>query len=221
MPTLSPAADTGTRCGSVVTLAVGRQHARDGASSRAPGTSEAGTHHAEPGAGDDVGADRPPVFDVADAYDAHAGELFGFALNALRDRSGAEECVQEAFLRAWRARDRYDPARSSVRTWLFAIIRNLVRDRQRSAARAPLTVGTDELGDTAGEQGDPSERLAVLEALATLSRDQRAAVVAIHLVGMSYAELSGSTGVPVATLRTRTFYALRALRRHFEEGGAR
>lgn len=219
MLTLSPAATIGAQSGSVVTLTVGRQ--------RAPETGRSQDQRGDNAA--DAGSDQNPgaaahstsSFDVADAYDAHAGELFGFAINALRDRSAAEECVQDAFVRAWRARAGYEPSRSSVRTWLFAIIRNLVRDRHRAQSRAPLLVGTEELAQNPGAQRDPVERLAILEALATLSREHRQAVVAIHLVGMSYAELSESSGVPVATLRTRTFHGLRALRRHFEEGEAR
>lgn len=161
---------------------------------------------------------RPAAFDVAAAYDAHASELFGFAVNALRDRSAAEDCVQETFLRAWRSRDQHDPGRSSVRTWLFAIVRNLVRDRFRTLARSPHVVAIEEGSDVPSRDRDPIERLAILEALATLSREHREAVVAIHLVGLSYAELAETLGVPIATLRTRTLYGLRALRAHIEEG---
>src|SRR5919202_7025532 len=56
-------------------------------------------------------------------YRTYAGELFGFALNALEDRGAAEEAVQEVFTRAWRSAERYDPARASVRTWLDQIAR--------------------------------------------------------------------------------------------------
>src|SRR5918994_2599807 len=74
---------------------------------------------------------------MARAYDAHAGELYGFALRALDDRSAAEEAVQETFVRACRAASRFDPTIGGVRTWLFAICRNVVVDLSRSrAARA-------------------------------------------------------------------------------------
>jgi RNA polymerase sigma-70 factor (ECF subfamily) len=46
---------------------------------------------------------------VREAYAAHAGELYGFALRSLADRELAEEAVQDTFLRAWRAGDRFDP----------------------------------------------------------------------------------------------------------------
>ncbi len=67
-------------------------------------------------------------FDVAAAYDEHASAMLGFAVNALRDRTLAEDCVQETFLRAWRARARFEPRRGSLRTWLFAIERNVIVD---------------------------------------------------------------------------------------------
>ena len=58
--------------------------------------------------------------DVREAYAAHSGELFRFALRSLGDAGLAEEAVQEAFVRAWRAGDRFDPEIGSLRTWLFA-----------------------------------------------------------------------------------------------------
>lgn len=58
----------------------------------------------------------------------------------------------------------------------------------------------------------------LLEALSALSRDHRQAVIAIHVVGLSYAELSDSLGVSVSTLRSRTFHGLRALRQHITSG---
>ena len=152
------------------------------------------------------------AFDVAAEYDAHGPALFGFAVVALRDRGAAEDCVQETFLRAWRARDRFDPARASVRTWLFAILRNVITDAQRASARRPVV--SDELEDAPAESPDPLVGLGVAEALGRLSDDHREAVVAVHIAGESYAEASARLGVPVATLRTRAFYALRALRGH-------
>ncbi len=56
---------------------------------------------------------------VRAAYAAHGGELYRFALRTLGDAGLAQDAVQETFLRAWRARDRYDPAVSALRTWLF------------------------------------------------------------------------------------------------------
>src|ERR671937_2800083 len=74
-------------------------------------------------------------------YRSHAGELYGFALNALGDRGTAEEVVQEVFTRAWRHAEAYDPTRGSVRTWLYQIARHAIIDvRRRAAVRPSLSL---------------------------------------------------------------------------------
>src|SRR4029453_15168586 len=75
--------------------------------------------------------------DVREAYAAHSGELYGFAVRSLGDAGLAEEAVQETFLRAWKAGERYDPEIGSLRTWLFAILRNVVIDMGRARAARP------------------------------------------------------------------------------------
>ena len=70
-------------------------------------------------------------------YRSYAGELYGFALNALGDRGTAEEVVQEVFTRAWRHAEAYDPTRGSVRTWLYQIARHAIIDTRRRAAVRP------------------------------------------------------------------------------------
>src|SRR4051794_40922222 len=75
--------------------------------------------------------------DVREAYAAHSGELYGFAVRSLGDAGLAEEAVQETFVRAWRAGERYDPKIGSLRTWLFAILRNVVIDLGRARAVRP------------------------------------------------------------------------------------
>src|SRR3954469_8446939 len=70
-------------------------------------------------------------------YRAYAGELYGFALNALGDRGSAEEVVQEVFTRAWRHAEAYDPSRGSVRTWLYQIARHAIIDMRRRAFGGP------------------------------------------------------------------------------------
>ncbi|WP_244259302.1 sigma-70 family RNA polymerase sigma factor [Rathayibacter sp. VKM Ac-2759] len=160
---------------------------------------------------------RRADLDLTAAFDEHGAALLGFAVNALRDRGLAEDCVQETFLRAWRSRERYSAERASERTWLFAIARNVVIDVHRSVQRLPRLVAAEVLEDLPGDEADPLVPLMMLEALARLSAEHRGIVVAVHVRGESYAEVSAATGVPVATLRTRAFYALRALREHLAD----
>lgn len=156
-------------------------------------------------------------FDLQRAFADNGNAILGYAVNALRDRPLAEDCVQETFLRAWRSRHRFDAARASERTWLFAIARNVVVDALRTRARLPRIGDDAELETRTADAIDPLERLRIIEALAALSDAHRTVVVAVHVEGRTYQELADATGVPVATWRTRAFHGLRALRRHLQE----
>ncbi len=169
------------------------------------------------------------AFDVRAAYAEHGASLVSFAAASLRDRALAEDCVQEVFVRAWRASERHDPDRGSVRTWLFAIARNVVVDAARARARRPLVAdggAAPEAVDPRDEQAAVVERMRLAQALARLTPEQRQVVVEVHLNGRDYADVSQETGVPAATLRTRMFAALRTLRKDLsagpgsEQGGA-
>jgi RNA polymerase sigma-70 factor, ECF subfamily len=155
------------------------------------------------------------AFDVRAAYAEHGATLVAFAASSLRDRALAEDCVQEVFVRAWRASERHDPDRGSVRTWLFAIARNVVVDAARARARRAPVVADGSVPEVADPRDEPAavvERMRLAQALAALSPEHRQVVVQVHLNGRDYADVSRETGVAVATLRTRMFYALKALR---------
>ena len=155
---------------------------------------------------------------VREAYAAHGGELFGFALRSLGDRGLAEEAVQETFIRAWRAGSRFDPQLGSLRTWLFAILRNVVIDTGRArAARREVAVEAPEGID------EPLERTLIAwqveEALRRIGEAHRQVIVETHLRGRPYAELAAELGVPEGTIKSRVYYGLRALRNALEEMG--
>jgi RNA polymerase sigma-70 factor (ECF subfamily) len=156
--------------------------------------------------------------DVREAYAAHAGELYGFALRSLGDPGLAEEAVQEAFLRAWRAGDRFDPELGSLRTWLFAIVRNVVIDLGRARAARPRPASRD-----VEPAHDPLEDALlawqVEEALRRIGEDHRRVLVETYYRGRPYAEVAAELGVPEGTVKSRVYYGLRALRNVLEEMG--
>jgi RNA polymerase sigma-70 factor (ECF subfamily) len=163
---------------------------------------------------------------VCAAYNAHGPELYRFVLRGLGDPGAAQDVVQETFLRAWRAADRFDPQLASLRVWLFAIARNVMLDHARAAKVRPWQ---GNLVDPPTAQGagatmeDPSEQLVrswvVEEALRRLSEEHRAALVQTHLRERPYAEVAAELGVPIGTLRSRVFYGLKALRVAMDEMG--
>lgn len=160
--------------------------------------------------------------DVRAAYNAYSGELFGFALRSLGERELAEEAVQETFLRAWRAGERYDPSIGSLRTWLFAIIRNVVIDLGRKRSRLPRPAGQAE-AEAIEETAEPIEAALLAwqieEGLRRIGDVHRSVIVETHYRGRPYSEVAAELGVPEGTIKSRVYYGLRALRNALEELG--
>lgn len=162
--------------------------------------------------------------DLRLAYDAHVGELYRFAVRATGDKKSSEDIVQETFLRAWRAADRFDPAVASLRVWLFAIARNVVTDHHRAVGARPwLRDLTDQTHDGSESAADHAESLVdgwvIEEALNRIGDEQRHALTETYLRDRPYAEVAAEIGIPVGTLRSRVFYGLKALRSALDEMG--
>jgi RNA polymerase sigma-70 factor (ECF subfamily) len=157
-----------------------------------------------------VSLDTPDGVQVA--FDAHAGELFGVAMRGLNDRGLAEDAVQETFLRAWRSRDRFDPALGSLRTWLFAILRSVIVDSSRRRHVRPQPV----------DPSSPRLQPAVpdhIDAVIAQSPEHRQVLVEVRLKGRSIEDLAQELRIPGGTVKSRAHYALRALRLALEELG--
>jgi RNA polymerase sigma-70 factor (ECF subfamily) len=156
--------------------------------------------------------------DVREAYAAHAGELYGFALRSLGDTGLAEEAVQDTFLRAWRAGDRFDPELGSLRTWLFAILRNVVIDLGRARAGRPRLAGGG-VEQAVEPLDDALLAWQVEEAMRRIGEQHRLVLVETYYRGRPYAEVAAELGVPEGTVKSRVYYGLRALRVALEEIG--
>ncbi|MDP5183439.1 sigma-70 family RNA polymerase sigma factor [Blastococcus sp. BMG 814] len=170
------------------------------------------------------GRARTGQLDVGAAYAAHGPELYRFALRQLGDGGAAQDVVQEVFLRAWRAAASFDPQLASLRTWLFAIARNVVVDEFRRLSVRPWQAQlTEPRADQHPARDGIDEQLVdawvVEEALRRIAPDHRTAIVQTHLRGRPHDEVAAELGIPVGTLRSRVFYGLRSLRLAMEEMG--
>jgi len=157
--------------------------------------------------------------DVREAYAAHAGELYGFAVRSLADPGLAEEAVQETFLRAWRAGERFDPQIGSLRTWLFAILRNVVIDLGRARAARPVVAGQAVEPPPVEPLDDALLAWQVEEAMRRIGEQHRRVLVETYYRGRPYADVAKELGVPEGTVKSRVYYGLRALRVVLEEMG--
>jgi RNA polymerase sigma-70 factor (ECF subfamily) len=158
--------------------------------------------------------------ELRELYRRYAGELFGFAANALGDREQAEEVVQDVFAQLWRHARDYDQSRASVRTWLYAIARNRIVDAHRRAAARPKRAEDDSLESAAEIDAALDQavlRWQVTTALARLSPAHREVIRLAHYGGLTMREIAERTGIPLGTVKSRTSYALRSLRLILDE----
>jgi RNA polymerase sigma-70 factor (ECF subfamily) len=156
-------------------------------------------------------------------YRTYGPELYGFAVSALGDRGQAEELVQEVFTRVWRKADSFDAERASFRTWIYGIARNAIIDLKRRAAVRPALAAYDNDGDERASLDTSLEqsllRWQMSAALEKLTPEHRQVIRLAHYQGLTLREISELTGLPLGTVKSRTSYALRALRLALEEMG--
>ncbi|MGI8692631.1 MAG: sigma-70 family RNA polymerase sigma factor [Geodermatophilaceae bacterium] len=154
-------------------------------------------------------------------HDEHASALWSFALRLTGgDHARAQDVVQEALMRAWRHPEVLDPARGSARAWLFTTARRIVIDEWRRAEVRPL-VFTDDVPEVITPDGIDAALQAWLieDALAALSTAHRDVLIECFLRGQSVAAAARTLGVAPGTVKSRTHYALRALKLALEEMG--
>jgi len=156
-------------------------------------------------------------------HDEHGDALQAYALRLCQgDRQRAEDLVQETLLRAWRHPASMDPSQGSVRAWLFTTARNLAIDAWRRRSVRVTEVVTDQPPEPPPEVNEADravEAWTIAEALNRLSPPHREVLMECFYRGRSVAEAAVRLGVPPGTVKSRTHYALRALRVALEEAG--
>jgi RNA polymerase sigma-70 factor (ECF subfamily) len=131
--------------------------------------------------------------------------------------------VQETLLRAWRTPSVLEQSRGSARGWLYTVARRIVIDEWRTS-RSRREVVTDQVPEQPSTELDALaartvDRDLVVAALRTLSREHREVVLECYFRGSTVAEAAAALGVPSGTVKSRTHYALRALRSAITEMG--
>jgi RNA polymerase sigma-70 factor (ECF subfamily) len=149
-------------------------------------------------------------------YEDHAQALFGFLAYRTGDRALAEDVLGEAFERALASRERYDPARASAKTWLYAIALNCLRDRKRRAITETRALHLVVAGDRPGAGGSGlgwvEDRATVEAALGALSDEERETVALRYGGDLRVPEIAELLGEKLTTVEGRVYRALRKLR---------
>jgi RNA polymerase sigma-70 factor (ECF subfamily) len=141
------------------------------------------------------------------AFDTYGKAVHGFAYRLTRSAALADDITQECFLALLRTPGRFDAARSSPKTYLFAIARNLVRKHYRDDRPE------EELEDTRVESFSPDLALAVEQAVSSLPVLQRESVVLFEYEGLTLEEIAQITGADTGTVKSRLHRARERLKR--------
>ncbi len=151
----------------------------------------------------------------------NAGVAKTVALRVTRSDGLAEEAVQEGFLQLWRAPERFDSARATVRRWILTLVHaravDLVRREQAQRRRAeeaaaePIVLH-DPAEDVVAQVARPSEEASVRAALDALPPEQRDVIELMYFGGVSQTGVAEALGLPLGTVKSRTLLAMRKLR---------
>ena len=152
------------------------------------------------------------------ALQAYSARLVG------GDTARAEDVVQETFVRAWRWIDRMTPEHGSVGSWLRRVAYNVAVDSHRMRQVRPAEVELQHHDVPMHQDGtDGTDQilvgLVVRDMLDSIWPEHRAVLEEVYLKDRTAAEAAAALGIPVGTVKSRLFYALRTLRGNVAEGG--
>ena len=161
-------------------------------------------------------------------FDAHAREVFVLCARRCQDRDLAEDLMSVVFLQAWGCRDRAVLVDGSLRPWLFAIVRNVLRNAGRSRRREAAALARFAAVDARTAPGVEEEVVRALsareegaraaDALLALPAGQREAARLCWQEGLDAVQASVVLGVPAGTVRSRLSLARARLRRVLRPG---
>jgi RNA polymerase sigma-70 factor, ECF subfamily len=153
---------------------------------------------------------------VGALYDRHCRLLFGLILRIIRDRSEAEEILQEVFVLVWTRAETYNVSIGPPAAWLVRIARNRAIDRLRANAvrlRAVESAPEPAPAESPESRASVSEQQrAVARALESLPPDQRVLIEQAYFLGLTQSELAERFKLPLGTVKTRIRTGMLALR---------
>lgn len=157
---------------------------------------------------------RRDVTAFDELYRTHSAGLNAFLRRTLGNRQAAEDVVQEMFATIWQSPNGFDPARGTLRSYLFGTSRKRAVEWWRRQKRETAIVE-----DRAAEPR--TEAQSVIEnALAKLPLEQRSLLWLREVEGLSYVELAAILEIPLGTVRSRLFAARKTLREIWHRSGS-
>ena len=148
---------------------------------------------------------------VRAVYQRYGGAMFAIAMSMLSNRELAADCVQEAFVKVWRASKSFDPGRE-LRPWIATITRRVAVDIYRRELRTHSEPHADVDNTVVPIAFERTwEAFEVRAALDQLPADERAVVRLAHFEGFTHSEIADKLRVPIGTVKSRSSRAHRRL----------
>ena len=156
---------------------------------------------------------------ASEIYDRYSGRIYNFAFRFLKNTEAAEDATQEVFVKMLRHANQFH-GDAKLSTWLFSITANWCRDYLRKADNKPkesddvlvtLPGSSDLAPDRTLEQRE--NELLVRRALASLTPEQREAILLSRYQGLSYSEIAQIAGCSEGAVKTRVFRAMETLKK--------
>lgn len=156
------------------------------------------------------------AFDIL--YAKTSARLFAVAVRVMKNRTEAEDVLQETYIRVWQRAQSFRPGTSSAIAWLITVTRNLAIDRLRSkkAPSVPIEMAEampDDMPTPEDFASAAQERSQIENCLGELDQKKAEAVRSAYVEGYSYQDLATRFGTPINTIRTwlrRSLIHLRA-----------
>jgi RNA polymerase sigma factor (sigma-70 family) len=141
-------------------------------------------------------------------YDATSAKLFGVCLRISQDREGAEDILQNVYLKVWDRAGRFDAERASPITWLCAIARNTAIDWRRANGRPAMLPqsAADQIADESASADElidaDGQRARIFECLDGLEPTHGKAIRSAFYDGLTYSQLAEAMAVPLGTMKS-------------------
>ncbi|MEO5832975.1 MAG: sigma-70 family RNA polymerase sigma factor [Nakamurella sp.] len=158
------------------------------------------------------------------AYDRYSGMIFRIGILRLGDHHAAEELVQQVFVRAWKGREGFDPARGSLAAWLLGIARRLVADHYAGMDKERRVIAAAQRAAPPATEDRTTDRVVdqviVGDQVNRLPEQQRIVLRLAFYSDLSHSEIAETTGMPLGTVKSHIRRALIHLRKVWEVDGA-
>jgi RNA polymerase sigma-70 factor, ECF subfamily len=163
---------------------------------------------------------------AGELYDRFSSRIFGMGMTMFRNRTDAEDLVQDTFLKVWRTGTAFDPVRGSLDTWVLLVARSLAIDLIRRRSLEARKLASQPKVSEASDEPGPEQRAEVTDlferashAMARLPQRQRSVLELTYLAQRSTKEVAELMGIPRGTVKSRVHAGMAVLQDALRDGG--